>query len=597
MSRASLLFLCWSLLGCQVLGLGTEGGPLSPTPEDKAPPAVLTASCPAHPRACNVAGWCWEHSLPPDMKQKSIRGTSCNNIWVVGEGTKTIHQWNGTVWVVHEHTGPDNLLAVWGSDADNAWAVGVGGAILAWDGVAWLPQSSASAAQLNGVWGSDAKNVWVVGDGGTILKWNGTRWTAQTSGVAVRLKAVWGSDAKNVWVVGDGGTVLRWDGTGWTAQSSGVTEDLGAIWGSDVNDIWAGGNLDGVLKWDGKAWSLQRCSACNNRIVGIAGRDVNHVWTLGSAGVSAWDGVSWSIQPLSDSIYHGIWVDEVNNVWFAKESFAREPTVGALTAIQGTDANFILAAGYRGGFWPTGLVMKWDGKAWSSTPAAHGLVSSLYVSDANNAWIVDTYISAQSGPFYNVEKWDGLAWSFLTYSPDSLASVGGSDKDHVWVAAASGSIYSLTGDLVTSDGSAGSEGIWAGDANNVWSVGDHGRMYRRMSSRWGSVSTPSMARLHSVWGSDPRNVWAVGDGGAIFKWDGARVSLQSSGTTQNLHGIWGRSATEVWAVGEQGTLLKWDGAIWTPQFVGTSIDLNAIWGTGTHLWMVGEHAAILHKGP
>ena len=130
MKRASLLFLCRSLFGCQASELGTEGGPLSPASQDKGPPVQLTASCPAHPRSCNVAGWCWEHSLPPDMKQKAIWGTSCSNVWVVGEGTKTIHQWNGTVWVVHEHTGPDNLLGVWGSDADNAWAVGVGGAIL-----------------------------------------------------------------------------------------------------------------------------------------------------------------------------------------------------------------------------------------------------------------------------------------------------------------------------------------------------------------------------------------------------------------------------------------------------------------------------------
>ena len=66
MKRPSLLFLCWSLFGCQAPELGTEGGPLSPASQDKGPPAQLTASCPAHPRSCNVAGWCWEHSLPPD---------------------------------------------------------------------------------------------------------------------------------------------------------------------------------------------------------------------------------------------------------------------------------------------------------------------------------------------------------------------------------------------------------------------------------------------------------------------------------------------------------------------------------------------------
>lgn len=76
------------------------------------------------------------------------------------------------------------------------------------DGYCWenpLPQGNFLLA----VWGKDASQVWAVGYSGTILKWNGAVWEAQAGGTLNPLNAVWGASASNLWVVGAFGTILH----------------------------------------------------------------------------------------------------------------------------------------------------------------------------------------------------------------------------------------------------------------------------------------------------------------------------------------------------------------------------------------------------
>jgi hypothetical protein len=55
---------------------------------------------------------------------------------------------------------PENLIAVWGVDAGNIWAVGRNGMILHWDGQAWNSYPGATWDNLFGVWSSDSTNIW-----------------------------------------------------------------------------------------------------------------------------------------------------------------------------------------------------------------------------------------------------------------------------------------------------------------------------------------------------------------------------------------------------------------------------------------------------
>lgn len=133
------------------------------------------------------------------------------------------------------------------------------------------------------VWGTDANNVWAIGAAGTILKWNGTAWAAQTSGTGQQLFAVGGVDAGNVWAVGSSGTILKWNGTAWAAQTSGTNQNLVSIWGTAANSMWAVGVTGVLLKWDGTAWTAQN-SGTANALNDIFGLTDNNIWTVGQNG-------------------------------------------------------------------------------------------------------------------------------------------------------------------------------------------------------------------------------------------------------------------------------------------------------------------------
>lgn len=57
------------------------------------------------------------------------------------------------------------------------------------------------------LWGSGANDAWAVGSFGTILHWDGGSWTAKVSSRGNHLRAVWGQ-ASQVWVAGAAGVIL-----------------------------------------------------------------------------------------------------------------------------------------------------------------------------------------------------------------------------------------------------------------------------------------------------------------------------------------------------------------------------------------------------
>ncbi len=85
----------------------------------------------------------------------------------------------------------NDLIAVWGSDANNAWSVGILGALLRWNGSVWTPQSSGTNEQIMGVWGLNADNVWTVAATGVIRRWDGRSLYAGCGAAQQRCECVW----------------------------------------------------------------------------------------------------------------------------------------------------------------------------------------------------------------------------------------------------------------------------------------------------------------------------------------------------------------------------------------------------------------------
>lgn len=119
--------------------------------------------------------------------------------------------------------------------------VGGGGTILHWNGTTGSVMSSGTTEDLLAAWGSAADDVWAVGRSGVIAHWNGTAWSSvDADGQAwfgLDLRAVWGSNRDDVWAVGINGAIIHWDGTRWTSADSGTIANLLGVWGSGHGSV------------------------------------------------------------------------------------------------------------------------------------------------------------------------------------------------------------------------------------------------------------------------------------------------------------------------------------------------------------------------
>ena len=264
--------------------------------------------------SCSESGWCWTYP-PRGRPLNRIWGSDANNVWAVGDGGAVL-RWDGSAWSPQSSGTAKNLYGVWGSSANNVWAVGAGGTVIWWDGTAWTARPSGTTSDLYGVWGSDASHVWAVGAGGTVLSWDGTAWTGQTIGTSARLEDVWGSDEDTVWAVGSGGTVVKLYGNVWvTERGGGSLPTLHGVQGTDASNVWAVGDHGTVLRLNGSVWTSQRTDVLTP-FFGVWGRAADNVWAVGYSAVRKWNGAEWSTQSRdTGQTLLSVWGSGAGDVW------------------------------------------------------------------------------------------------------------------------------------------------------------------------------------------------------------------------------------------------------------------------------------------
>jgi hypothetical protein len=106
---------------------------------------------------------------------------------------------------------PPYLTGIWGSSAEDIFAVGGPGAILHYDGESWRTMTSGTDLLLHAVGGSSPRNVYAVGESCTILHFDGTSWqpVLLPFDCRVPLRGVWVQPGSDVVFVGDAGTIIR----------------------------------------------------------------------------------------------------------------------------------------------------------------------------------------------------------------------------------------------------------------------------------------------------------------------------------------------------------------------------------------------------
>ncbi len=170
-----------------------------------------------------------------------ISGSSASDIWATGTWRFTfyVQHWDGDAWSKPVYA-PSTIYwpsRPWGTSGTDVWFTD-GVRLFHWDGTSWFdfpagPECSnvlTSECSVSALWGSAAQDVWAVGAAGRIMHWDGRTWSRIQSGTTCDLAAVRGRSATDVWAVGDCGTILHWDGCTWSQVPSGTTLSLHDIW-------------------------------------------------------------------------------------------------------------------------------------------------------------------------------------------------------------------------------------------------------------------------------------------------------------------------------------------------------------------------------
>jgi hypothetical protein len=143
------------------------------------------------------------NGLKPTSSFPADNMSSCSLCNPASSRNLTWEQISGGIW--------ESAHGVWGSSAEDVFAVGDQAAILHYDGVPWNPMQSPATWSLYGVWGSSPEDVLAVGEGGTILHYDGVIWEEKAnSRMDWGFEGVWGSSAENVFAVGERGKILHY---------------------------------------------------------------------------------------------------------------------------------------------------------------------------------------------------------------------------------------------------------------------------------------------------------------------------------------------------------------------------------------------------
>jgi hypothetical protein len=267
----------------------------------------------------------------PNSAFSSVWGVSGSDVWTGGYddllGGSIMQHWNGSDWssAANLTTGEGEVKAIWGSGADDVYAGLYAYSSQHWDGAAWTDLLDTPRAYLYGLWGSAANDIWAVGFDSlgkeAIEHWDGVAWTEQ-AGVRIGvLNGIWGSSPTDAWAVGGLGLIKQWTGTGWDAVgSTGTTASLNAISGTGPSDAWVVGEAGLVLHWDGVTWSGVP-SGTTASLRGVWAANPSAAWAVGDGGtILRWDGVSWTgLVSGTSNVLRGVWGGSLADVWVVGE--------------------------------------------------------------------------------------------------------------------------------------------------------------------------------------------------------------------------------------------------------------------------------------
>lgn len=470
----------------------------------------------ARKQVCTRSGFCWENPRPQGMEVTALWGTSAQDIWAVGVSGAVLH-YNGSFWTALDSGTDNNLYGIWGRGADDIWIGGEKGTVLHFDGERFTAVPTGDTRSIAAVHGNSAGELWMAGNAGLLLHQDreggapaAVDVTFGERVVSANFHGVWSSGPGEVWIVGDKGLVLRYDGARFTGIDSGVNTPLKAIWGSGgpaereagCGELWVSSLSDGrLLRWRGGGFTTVESGS--------------------PYGVNALFGLAAPAGPCPGGL---------GELWAASRY---------------------------------GILQRFDGQAWHGVTTARG-------TDLQGLW--------GSGPG---DMWGGGQGDLLHFNgafvdkassgsqPDYIFSLAGAAPQDLWATTSDGLLHYDGVAWVPWIDTQGLDprlsGLLSLPNGEVWAAGAPNSLWRFDGRSWQLMTqAPEQGGLSSLWGLRSDDLWAVGSSGHIYHYDGRAMKLLDSGTTSYLFSVAGCAPDDVWVGGDAGTLLHYDGATWQP---------------------------------
>ncbi len=359
--------------------------------------AALPRSYPSSLFHYDGTAWIPVTGAPVYAGGAAIAGSGPNDVWFFGN---EVDHFDGSTW----SSTPNFYLA--GGVAlspTEAWGIGNYGAVYAYDGRRWSSLNQEltpglGCLDLTSVWASSTSDVWAVGGFGDIFHGDGRGWSSVTNdcagGTMDLFAQVHGSGADDVWIAGRDdswhGVVEHFDGTRWSpVPVPATTYALSGVLAWSASDVWAVGPQD-RLHWDGRQWTPFALGGVPVPATGsptdgmVWGSAPDDVWVAGKSGTAAhWNGVNWTAVTVTTDFpydFSAVWGTSATDVW--------------LSGTSGRDA--------------MGVVMHWDGRAWSPlVKHFSGSSEGVWGAGPADVWLDRCEFS---GPCY-LAHWDGAAWT------------------------------------------------------------------------------------------------------------------------------------------------------------------------------------------
>ena len=243
-------------------------------------------------------------------------GTSAQDIYAVGAQGAMFH-WDGGGWTQQATLAKNDWRGIYGVNAQNIFAVGLGGNAAVFDGLTWKVVPVMGNQNLTGVFaaqgavtpGNSGGVVAFASSQSGIYQYNATSGWLQTGNLFSNFLAIHGSDAAHMWAVGMTGALAAWDGTSWKSQTSGTSIALRDVWAASSTLVYAVGEKGIILKYDGKAWKPMS-SGVTTTLSSVWGNAGDDVWAVGARGVVLhYNGKTWAKLPgqALDKLLDAVW--------------------------------------------------------------------------------------------------------------------------------------------------------------------------------------------------------------------------------------------------------------------------------------------------